>query len=45
MAFDIEGARREGYTEEEIAQYLESKSNKNIPKFDVSAKQFDVQEH
>jgi hypothetical protein len=43
MAFDIEGARREGYTEEEIAQYLESKSNKNIPKFDVSAKQFDVQ--
>lgn len=43
MAFDIEGARREGYTEQEIAQYLELKSNKNVPKFDVTAKQFDVQ--
>lgn len=43
MAFDIEGARKAGYTEEEIASYLDSKSDKNTPKFDVTAKQFDVQ--
>lgn len=43
MPFDVEGARRAGYSEEEIGQYLESKSNPSVPKFDVTAKDFDVE--
>ncbi len=43
MAFDVQGARNAGYSEDEIAQYLESKSDKTIPKFDIPTGKFDVQ--
>lgn len=42
MAFDVEGARKAGYSEEEIAQYLEGKGGSTTPKFDVTANKFDV---
>jgi len=43
MPFDIEGARKAGYTEEEIARYLETKADPSTPKFDVTPDKFDVQ--
>ncbi|OPY02343.1 MAG: hypothetical protein A4E61_01356 [Syntrophorhabdus sp. PtaB.Bin184] len=43
MAFDVEGARADGYSEEEIAAYLEKNEPSSAPKFDITADKFDVQ--